>query len=320
MPRLVGNSGSSGLPARSCQPDAQHRDGLRGQRGDAFFAALAVAVRCGPLPSVTSRAGQARSARRRAARSGSASAAARGRGGRSRCSRSGAASSASISSSVRNVTIVCGRRVWAGSPARARSCRRARGAGARRSGTASGSRPAGRCGCAVLLRALVLEVVEERADQLGVEVGESSRLGGLPVCCCGEREQQPERVAVGGDRVRAGLALADQPLGEERLQGRGERAHDRASAGRGGARRRARAARARPAGTSRSRPGGGGPARPTAAAAARRRRRRRGASRAACCTAKLWRRSCMRGPAAAERGRRPATRRSSRERRRCTHS
>ena len=38
-------------------------------------------------------------------------------------------------------------------------------------------------------------------------------------CSCGEAQQQPEGVAVGGDRVRAGLALADQPLGEERLQG-----------------------------------------------------------------------------------------------------
>ena len=49
--------------------------------------------------------------------------------------------------------------------------------------------------------------------------------GGLPVRLCGEDQQQPERVAVGGDGVRAGLALADQPVGEERLQGRRERGH-----------------------------------------------------------------------------------------------
>ena len=35
---------------------------------------------------------------------------------------------------------------------------------------------------------------------------------------CAKRQQQPERVAVGGDRLRAGVALGDQPLGEERLQ------------------------------------------------------------------------------------------------------
>ena len=53
----------------------------------------------------------------------------------------------------------------------------------------------------------------------------SSMLGGLAVLLGGEREQQPERVAVGGDRVRAGVALADQPVGEERLQRRCEQAH-----------------------------------------------------------------------------------------------
>ena len=53
----------------------------------------------------------------------------------------------------------------------------------------------------------------------------SSVEGSLPVRCGGEAEQQPERVAVGGDRVRAGVAFADQPVGEERLQRRGERAH-----------------------------------------------------------------------------------------------
>ena len=55
--------------------------------------------------------------------------------------------------------------------------------------------------------ALLLEVVEERADQRRVEVGEVQPVGCLPVLCCGEVEQQPDRVAVGGDRVRAGVAL-----------------------------------------------------------------------------------------------------------------
>jgi hypothetical protein len=43
-PRLVGNSGSAGLPGAFVLPDAQHCGGLSGQRGDALFAAFAVAV------------------------------------------------------------------------------------------------------------------------------------------------------------------------------------------------------------------------------------------------------------------------------------
>ena len=38
-------------------------------------------------------------------------------------------------------------------------------------------------------------------------------------------EQQPERVPVGGNRVRAGVSLADQPIGEETLQHGGEERH-----------------------------------------------------------------------------------------------
>ena len=53
----------------------------------------------------------------------------------------------------------------------------------------------------------------------------SRSLGALRGLRGGEREQQPERVAVGGDRVRAGALLADQAVGEERLQRRCERAH-----------------------------------------------------------------------------------------------
>jgi hypothetical protein len=56
--------------------------------------------------------------------------------------------------------------------------------------------------------ALMREVVEERANQLGVQVGDvqlAGRRAGLPL---GEGEQQTERVAVCGDRVRAGVALA----------------------------------------------------------------------------------------------------------------
>ncbi len=46
----------------------------------------------------------------------------------------------------------------------------------------------------------------------------------------GEAQKHAHRVAVGGDRVLAGVALCGQALGEERLQGRGQGAHERASA------------------------------------------------------------------------------------------
>src|SRR4051812_27835381 len=50
---------------------------------------------------------------------------------------------------------------------------------------------------------------------------------GLAGALGGEDDQQQQRVAVGGDGVRAGLPLPDEPVGKERLQGRGERGHPR---------------------------------------------------------------------------------------------
>ena len=41
------------------------------------------------------------------------------------------------------------------------------------------------------------------------------------------KTKQPQRVAIGGDGVRAGVALNRQPLGEERLDGGCQRGHDR---------------------------------------------------------------------------------------------
>jgi hypothetical protein len=73
--------------------------------------------------------------------------------------------------------------------------------------------------------AVVFEVVEERADQRRVEVGDLER-GGLPAGLAGcEGQEQPERVAVGRDGVRAGSSLAGQVVGEERLDGGRERGH-----------------------------------------------------------------------------------------------
>ena len=71
----------------------------------------------------------------------------------------------------------------------------------------------------------VLEVVEECADQRGVEVGKHEQGGRLAGALLGKGEQEPERVSVGGDRVRACPPLGEKPIGEERFQDRGERAH-----------------------------------------------------------------------------------------------
>ena len=72
---------------------------------------------------------------------------------------------------------------------------------------------------------LALEVVEERADHGRVQVSDIEPARWGSGARRGEAEQQPQGVAVGGDRVRAGPALGDQPLGEERLHGRGDRGH-----------------------------------------------------------------------------------------------
>ena len=69
----------------------------------------------------------------------------------------------------------------------------------------------------------MFQVGEERADQRRVQIVDvqlERLFAGLLV---GEAQQQPERVAVGGDGVRAGVTLGDQTLGEERLQRRCER-------------------------------------------------------------------------------------------------
>ncbi len=63
-----------------------------------------------------------------------------------------------------------------------------------------------RCGLRTVA-AVLLEVVEERADQRRVEVSEVQLARLLAGLLLGEREQQPERVAVGRDRPRAGVLL-----------------------------------------------------------------------------------------------------------------
>jgi len=66
--------------------------------------------------------------------------------------------------------------------------------------------------------ALVFEVVEEGPDQWRVNVADIQRGWFLAGSLGGEGQQQPERVTVAGDGVVAGIALANEPVGEERLQ------------------------------------------------------------------------------------------------------
>jgi hypothetical protein len=73
--------------------------------------------------------------------------------------------------------------------------------------------------------AVVFEVVEERGDERRVEFGDVERAGGLGGAFGGEADEEPEAGLVGGDGVGAGVALADQAVGEEGLEGGGERAH-----------------------------------------------------------------------------------------------
>ena len=77
---------------------------------------------------------------------------------------------------------------------------------------------------------LVLEVVQERADQLRVEIFEVKKRR-CPACLPGRKhQQQSQGVAVGGNGVRAGALLPGEAVGEECLQGRGQRGHEGAAA------------------------------------------------------------------------------------------
>jgi hypothetical protein len=73
--------------------------------------------------------------------------------------------------------------------------------------------------------AVAFEVVQERCNGRGVEVADVELAGLLVGAVDGEAEQESEGVPIGGDRVAAGAALAEEPVGEERLQGGGEHCH-----------------------------------------------------------------------------------------------
>ena len=69
----------------------------------------------------------------------------------------------------------------------------------------------------------------EGADQRRVQIGELELGGRFSRSLLGEDEKQLEGVAICGDSVRAGLALADQPLGDICLKGRCKGGHARPS-------------------------------------------------------------------------------------------
>src|SRR5712691_2290672 len=72
---------------------------------------------------------------------------------------------------------------------------------------------------------VALEVLQERADQSCVEVRQVKFRGRLRGAPLSEPEKQPERVSIGGHRLRTGLALVGEAFGEEGLQRGRQRTH-----------------------------------------------------------------------------------------------
>ena len=77
--------------------------------------------------------------------------------------------------------------------------------------------------------ASLLEMLEEGAHAGGVEVRKGELRGCHPGALVHEGEQEPEGVAIGGDRMRAGIALTAEPVAKEGFEGRCECAHGRVS-------------------------------------------------------------------------------------------
>jgi hypothetical protein len=63
------------------------------------------------------------------------------------------------------------------------------------------------------VRTLVLEVLEKRPDRRRVEVRDLQPGWWCPGCLVDVGQEEPERVAVACDRVRADASLTDQPVG-----------------------------------------------------------------------------------------------------------
>jgi len=68
----------------------------------------------------------------------------------------------------------------------------------------------------------MFQVFQERTNDGRIEILDRQLRGRLAAALMEEGEELAEGVAVGGHRVRAGLALLGQPVGEERLQSRSQ--------------------------------------------------------------------------------------------------
>src|SRR6202049_2565293 len=82
-----------------------------------------------------------------------------------------------------------------------------------------------RVSCPHGVSAITFEVVQERPDQGGVKVLEPKAGWGFAGLSFDETEQEAKGVSVSGDGVGARPALGHEPLGEERFECGGQRAH-----------------------------------------------------------------------------------------------
>jgi hypothetical protein len=215
-----------GLAGEFGQPSAQDRDGGAGERGDPVLASLAVAAHVGAGPEVQvvdAQAGQL----------GHPQSGLDGEGEQGVVA--SAEPGATIGRGQQRVGLGCAQVVHDGPVAALGRNRQHpldhRGiVGGVQRGVAKQRPDRGQPGVAGAhaVAPLGLQVGQERHDQGGVQVGDVQVDGLFAGRVRRVGDQEPQAVAVGGDGVRAGLALSGQPVGEEALQDRGEPGHRRA--------------------------------------------------------------------------------------------
>src|SRR5438128_10242066 len=221
-PRLVGNS-VSGFALTFLQPDAEDSNGGGGERSAALFSPLALAAQMGASAQRHVLAGQAdklrdpqpglNGNRQQSAVASTDPAGAVGTGKQRVDLRSSQEGDQRLVSPLgRNGQHPLDHRSVLGVEERSKAEQGMHGGEADVAG-GHGIAPLG------------LEVVQEGADERGVQIVQVELSGRPPRLVTGEAEQQPEGVAVCSYGVRARLALADKPLSEECLQGWSERAH-----------------------------------------------------------------------------------------------